>query len=73
MACTSICGDCDQSGSGPDILDAFEAGRIAVMIVVPTPQQSLCCDVDSSGAIDVLDAFLIAQAAVGLPVVLVCP
>lgn len=71
--CTTFCGDCDSGGTGPDILDAFEAGRIAVGVVLPTTQQSACCDVDSSGIIDVLDAFQIALSAVGIPVTLACP
>jgi len=68
-----VCGDCDLSQSGPDILDAFEAARIAVLLVAPIPGQSLCCDVDGLPGVAATDALLLAQLSVGLPGILSCP
>jgi hypothetical protein len=67
------CGDCDLDGSAPTILDAREAARIQSGQASPLARQWLTCDVDASGTIDILDALLLAQSAVGLPVSLSCP
>jgi len=40
---------------------------------VPTPQQAMLCDVDSSSSVTVLDALQMAQEAAGLPTALMCP
>ena len=71
--CLTFCGDCDGNGIGPSILDALVASQIAVGLATPTFSQTYCCDVDASGAIDVLDALGMALAASGLPAALMCP
>lgn len=40
---------------------------------MPTPTQILCCDVDSSLTITVVDALGIAQDSAGLATMLACP
>jgi len=71
--CYTLCGDCDENGSGPDILDALVGAQISAGLSTPTPLQIGCCDVNSSGNIEILDALLTAQLAAGLPVTLTCP
>jgi hypothetical protein len=70
--CSGTCGDCDLNGVFPTILDALQAAQMAAAILTPSPLQQLCCDVDSSAAITVLDALVMAQAAAALPVTLTC-
>ena len=71
--CTGICGDCNESGTGPDILDALVGAQLAAGLVMPTTQQVGCCDVNSDGTITVIDALVMAQGAAGLAVTLTCP
>jgi hypothetical protein len=68
-----LCGDCDLNGVGPTILDSLAAAQISSGLIVPSPQQLVCCDTDSSMSVTILDALVMAQFAAGLPVVLVCP
>ena len=70
--CTALCGDCDENGLGPDVIDALTAAQIAVGLITPTVVQAACCDVDISGIVDVVDALFIAQFAAGLPAILMC-
>jgi hypothetical protein len=72
MLCNGICGDCDLNAAGPDILDALAAAQIAAGLLVPSPLQVACCDVNSSASVEILDALFIAQGAAGLSVTLVC-
>lgn len=69
----ALCGDCNLNGSGPDILDSLTAAQIAVGLVMPSPEQDLCCDVDFNSSINILDSLAMAQAAAGIPVTLMCP
>jgi hypothetical protein len=71
--CQGICGDCNLNTTGPEITDALVAAQIGVGLVTPSTPQTGCCDADSSGNIDVIDALRIAQGAAGLTVTLVCP
>ena len=71
--CHGICGDCNLSGVGPDILDALTAAQIAAGLLTPSIGQLTCCDFNSSTSVDVLDALGIAQEAAGLPVTPNCP
>jgi hypothetical protein len=66
------CGDCTGDGT-VGILDALLAAQMGASLVVPIPPQDVDCDVDASGAITILDALGIAQAAAGMPVTLTCP
>ncbi|MCP3979506.1 MAG: hypothetical protein GY716_09280 [bacterium] len=68
-----LCGDCDENGTGPDILDALVAAQIAAGIRLPNATQQLCCDSDSTGTVNILDSLGMAQLSAGLPVTLVCP
>jgi hypothetical protein len=70
--CSGICGDCNLSMVGPDIIDALTAAQISAGLVMAGPVQTACCDVNTSMAVDILDSLLIAQAAAGLPAVLMC-
>lgn len=70
--CAGVCGDCDGDGLGPNILDVFRAAWMGLGPVPPPPAPICCCDVNSSGRVDILDALLIAQQSVGLPVTLTC-
>jgi hypothetical protein len=72
MLCGGICGDCNLNGVGPDVVDALTAAQIAVATIVPTAEQAACCDVNTSGQVDVVDALFIAQAAAGISILLVC-
>lgn len=67
-----ICGDCDWSGTGPDIVDSLAAAWVATR-GHQSPLEIRCCDVDSSGTVDIVDSLRIAQAAASLPVSLLCP
>lgn len=71
--CGGTCGDCDLSGTGPDVIDALTAAQLAAGLLTPSSMQDGCCDVDSSMSVTVLDALGIAQAAAGLPAMLTCP
>ena len=72
--CNGNCGDCDQAGlPAPNIVDALIAAQIAAAVVLPTPQQIGCCDVNDTRTVDVIDALLIAQVAAQLPITLNCP
>lgn len=71
--CIATCGDCNLSMAPPDILDALIAAQIAAFLIMPTPLQLGCCDVNASGAVSIIDALLTAQSAAGLAVVLTCP
>lgn len=71
--CQTVCGDCDDNGAGPDILDALTAAQIAAGLIMPSMTQTGCCDTDNSGAVNVLDALTMAQGAAGLMVTLTCP
>lgn len=66
------CGDCNWNGTGPDIVDSLAAARVATRSY-QTPLEIRCCDVDSSGTVDIVDSLRIAQAAASLSVGLVCP
>ena len=66
------CADCDELGNGVTVLDSLEAARIAAGLETPAGTQMCTCDVNSTGAIDVVDALLMAQIASGLPVILDC-
>ena len=68
----SFCGDCDLDSQGPDVIDALQAAQISIGVVTPNAYQVPCCDVDSSGVIDITDALMIAQVSVGLPIMLTC-
>jgi hypothetical protein len=68
-----LCGDCDSNGVAPVTVDALRAAQADVGLVTLSTQETACCDVDSSGAVTVLDALNIARAAVALPVTLTCP
>ena len=73
--CFAVCGDCDGDGS-VTVLDALEASRQASGITTATVSCDVAPPVAQEGdipVVDILDALLIAQAAVGMPVVLVCP
>jgi hypothetical protein len=71
--CRTRCGDCDQDGVGPAILDALLAAQITLALVIPGEGHRLCCDVNGDGAITILDALRMAQVAVALPAPLTCP
>ena len=73
LVCVGLCGDCDQSGTGPDILDALLAAQIAAAVALPPPAGGGCCDVTGSLSVDVLDALLIAQESAGIQPTLACP
>jgi len=72
-ACRTGCGDCNRDGQPIGVLDALVAARLGLGLVAPSPEQATCCDVDSTGSIDVIDALLLAQRAAALPVTLSCP
>ena len=65
-----LCGDCDANSDValPDVLAAAQEALGGYA----GPLDRRGCDVDSDGAIDVLDALLLAQPLVGLPVTLTC-
>ena len=79
-ACAQPCGDCDQSGV-VDVLDALRVAQLAAGLL-PATDYLPECDVrfatTASGTVapgvgvTIIDALLIAQAASGLPVTLVC-
>jgi hypothetical protein len=67
------CGDCDLDGQPATVLDALAAARLHAGLDTPaSAQRRYCCDVDQDRAVTVLDALVMAQEAVGLPVVLDC-
>jgi hypothetical protein len=70
--CAGICGDCNQDGSGPTIVDALSAAQVAAGLLMPGPVQLACCDVNTTTAVEILDALLLAQYAAGIPVTLTC-
>ena len=71
--CLTFCGDCDGSGTQPDISDALRTAQIGAGLIAPTPEQLTCCDVDGDLGICVLDALLIASSASGVATTLTCP
>ena len=68
-----VCSDCNGDGVTPSILDALTGAQISVALVSPTATQQIVCDVNASGSISVIDALIMAQAAVGLAPQIVCP
>lgn len=71
----ALCGDCELDGD-VDIVDALVAAQIDAMLIVLDPaatSQRSACDVNVNGAVDILDAQAIAQAAAGIPGTLNCP
>jgi hypothetical protein len=70
---THVCGDCDEDGAGPTILDALAAAHLAAGLATPTLLQQGCCDGDSNMAIEILDALLLARASAFLPPTITCP
>ncbi len=68
---TTLCGDCDEN-SQVDILDALTAARSALGALMLGGAARANCDVNSDGAVNILDALSLAQIATGLPVVLTC-
>jgi hypothetical protein len=75
-ASAAPCGDCDQNGTYPTVLDALVVAQMAVALSPPgpaDPYETRICDVDGSGGLTVLDALRLAQASASLPVTLGCP
>jgi hypothetical protein len=70
--CAGICGDCNLDAAGPGIIDALTAAQVAAGLIIPGAVQLACCDVNSTTAVEILDALLLAQYAAGLPVTLTC-
>ncbi|MFC2074642.1 dockerin type I repeat-containing protein [Bdellovibrionota bacterium] len=60
------CGDCNLDRSF-GVTDALEAAQIAAGIKPLQTYQDKMCDVDGSGRIEILDALILAQKAVGNP------
>ncbi|MEM7248766.1 MAG: hypothetical protein AAF533_25775 [Acidobacteriota bacterium] len=71
MGCTLgglVCGDCDQNGMGPNILDALVAAQISVGLITPSCVQHSACDVATPyDVVNILDALTIARTAAVLP------
>ena len=66
-----LCGDCDLNLT-VNILDALQAAKHAVGLIVLVGLQFDSCDVDNDPDVDVIDSLFIAQASAGLPVTLTC-
>ena len=69
-ASAQLCGDCDGNGMAGQITDALAAAQLAASGIPPTGIQLATCDVDSTAAVSILDALVLAQFAAGLPVVI---
>jgi hypothetical protein len=68
----AVCGDCDLYG-GVTVSDALLAARAALGILVLSGAPLRQCDANGSGAMEIVDALLIAQTAVELAPQLACP
>ena len=66
-----LCGDCAESG-GINVNDALRAAHYSLHPEELDPWVMNRCDVDTDGDVDITDALMMAQEAVGLPTI-ACP